>query len=300
MKWKRGTSTEHVRDERGQGGSTGGLGGLGSVIGGMGSLGKGGGVVGLIVVLVVAFLGGKALTGGGGGFDVGDVLEDVTGVQAAPAGESLNEAPDPLTDFVIFVFNDTQSLWEQQFGQDYQPAELVLFSGGTQSACGFADSGVGPHYCSADSTVRIDTDFFRELSTRFGAPGDFAQAYVIAHEMGHHVQNITGISGEVHQQEQNDPDGANELSVRLELQADCLAGVWAHQVFARGDLEQGDIEEALGAAAAVGDDTLQQQAGATVDQETWTHGSAEQRSRWFTTGYDSGEAGSCDTFGGDI
>ncbi len=160
---------------------------------------------------------------------------------------------------MIFVFNDTQSLWEQKIS-GYQPAELVLFSGGTQSACGFADSGVGPHYCSADSTVRIDTDFFRELSTRFGAPGDFAQAYVIAHEMGHHVQNITGISGKVHQEEQNNPEGANELSVRLELQADCLAGVWAHQVFARGDLEQGDIEEALGAAAAVGDDTLQQQA----------------------------------------
>lgn len=298
MKWKRGTSTEHVRDERGQGGSTGGLGGLGSVIGGMGSLGKGGGVVGLIVVLLVAFLGSRALNGGGGGFDPGDVLEDVTGVQAAPAGQSL-DAPDPLTDFVIFVFNDTQSLWEQKIS-GYQPAELVLFSGGTQSACGFAASGVGPHYCSADSTVRIDTDFFRELSTRFGAPGDFAQAYVIAHEMGHHVQNITGISGKVHQEEQNNPEGANELSVRLELQADCLAGVWAHQVFARGDLEQGDIDEALGAAAAVGDDTIQQQATGEIDQDTWTHGSAEQRSQWFSTGYESGDAGTCDTFSGDI
>ena len=201
---------------------------------------------------------------------------------------------------MIFVFNDTQSCGSSSSRQQYQPAELVLFSGGTQSACGLADSGVGPHYCPADGTVRIDTDFFRELSTRFGAPGDFAQAYVIAHEMGHHVQNITGISDEVHQQEQNDPDEANELSVRLELQADCLAGVWAHQVFARGDLEQGDIDEALGAAAAVGDDTLQQQANVTVDQDTWTHGSAEQRSRWFTTGYDSGEPGSCDTFSGDF
>jgi predicted metalloprotease len=273
------------------------MGGLGSIIGGMGALGKGGGVIGIVVALVIVFLGGRALTGGGGGFDVGDVLEDVTGVQAAPAGQSFNEeAPDPQTDFIIFVFNDTQSLWEQQLGQNYQPAELVLFSGFTQSACGGASSGVGPHYCPADGTVRIDNDFFRELSTRFGAPGDFAQAYVIAHEMGHHVQNVTGISGQVHEEERNNPDEANELSVRLELQADCLAGVWAHQVFARGDLEAGDIDEALAAAAAVGDDTIQQQATGTIDQDTWTHGSAEQRSRWFTTGYESGDPASCDTF----
>ncbi|RPI05430.1 MAG: hypothetical protein EHM63_09295, partial [Actinobacteria bacterium] len=213
-------------------------------------------------------------------------------------GQSL-ETPDPLTDFVIFVFNDTQSLWEQQVS-GYQPAELVLFSGSTQSGCGFADAGVGPHYCPADSTVRIDTDFFRELSTRFGAPGDFAQAYVIAHEVGHHVQNITGISSQVHQEEQNNPDQANELSVRLELQADCLAGVWGHGVFARGDLEEGDVEEALGAAAAVGDDTLQEQATGSINQDTWTHGSAEQRVHWFNTGFESGDAGSCDTFNGDI
>ena len=211
---------------------------------------------------------------------------------AAPAGQSLNDqAPDPdadLVDFVTYVFDDVQSFWGQQLGGKYQPADLVLFTQQTQSGCGLADAGMGPFYCPVDMTARLDLDFFRELQSRFGAPGDFAQAYVIAHEMGHHVQNLVGISDKVSQEEQNNPDQANELSVRLELQADCYAGVWGHSVFARGDLDQGDIEEAIGAATAVGDDTLQRQATGTINQDTWTHGSSAERVKWFNTGFQSG------------
>ncbi len=298
MKWKRGASSEHVRDERGESPSgAGGLGGLGSIIGGLGPLGKGGGAVGIIVALLAVILVGKSILSGGGAFDPGGLD---TGNQAPAAGAGLNGAPDPdaeLVDFVTYVFDDVQSTWQQQLGDNYQPADLVLFTGQTQSGCGLADSGMGPFYCPVDMTARLDLDFFRELSTRFGAPGDFAQAYVIAHEMGHHVQNLVGISDKVHEQEQSNPDQANELSVRLELQADCLAGVWAHGVFARGDLEQGDVEEAIGAATAVGDDTLQRQATGTINQDTWTHGSSTQRVKWFNVGFDSGDAGTCDTFG---
>ncbi len=304
MKWKRGASSEHVRDERGQSpAGAGGLGGLGSVIGGLGPLGKGGGAVGIIVVLLVLLLGGKSILGGGGGFDPGGVNSG-NDIPAAQPGQSLtDEAPDPdadLVDFVTYVFDDVQSLWQQQLGDGYQFADLVLFTGRTQSGCGLADAGMGPFYCPVDMTVRLDLDFFRELQDRFGAPGDFAQAYVIAHEMGHHVQNLAGISGKVHEEEQSNPDQANDLSVRLELQADCLAGVWGHGVFARGDLEPGDVEEAIGAATAVGDDTLQRQATGSINQDTWTHGSSEQRVRWFNVGFDSGDAGSCDTFGADL
>jgi len=300
MKWKRGASSEHVRDERGQGvSSAGGLGGLGSIIGGLGPLGKGGGAVGIIVALLVLVLGGKSILGGGGAFDPGGVGGGA--VPAAPAGQSLtDEAPDPdadLVDFVTYVFDDVQSFWGQQLGGNYQPADLVLFTGQTQSGCGLADAGMGPFYCPAEMTARLDLDFFRELQNRFGAPGDFAQAYVIAHEMGHHVQNLAGISDKVHEEEQSNPDQANDLSVRLELQADCLAGVWGHSVFARGDLEQGDVEEAIGAATAVGDDTLSGHPGSTINQDTWTHGSSAQRVKWFNIGFDSGDGGQCDTFG---
>ncbi len=299
MRWTRGASRDHVRDERGESpAGAGGLGGLGSIIGGLGPVGKGGGAVGLIVALLVLFLGGRSVLGGGGGFDPGGVGGGVA--PAAPAGQSLNDqAPDPdadLVDFVTYVFDDVQSFWGQQLGEKYQPADLVLFSGQTQSGCGLADAGMGPFYCPVDATARLDLDFFRELQSRFGAPGDFAQAYVIAHEMGHHVQNLVGISDKVSQEEQNNPDQANELSVRLELQADCYAGVWGHSVFARGDLQQGDIEEAIGAATAVGDDTLQRQATGTINQDTWTHGSSAQRVKWFNTGFQSGDANQCDTF----
>src|ERR687892_779458 len=175
---------------------------------------------------------------------------------------------------------------------------LNMFTGQVDTACGPATSAVGPFYCPADGEVYIDLDFFRELSDRFGAPGDFAQAYVIAHEIGHHVQNLLGISDEVRDRQQaaGSQAEANQWSVGLELQADCLAGVWAHSVYARGDLEAGDIEEGLAAAQAVGDDRIQEQAGMDVNPETWTHGSAAQRQEWFNRGFGSGDSSRCDTF----
>ena len=297
MKWSRGASTEYVRDERGQSPGSG----LGSILGGLGPVGKGGGAAGLVIALLLLFLGGRSVLGSDGGFDPSGGLDGTGTAQAAPAGQSLgDQAPDPdadLKDFVTYVFDDVQTFWGQQLGEGtYRPATLVLFTGQTQSGCGLADSGMGPFYCPVDMTARLDLDFFRELQNRFGAPGDFAQAYVIAHERGHHVQNLVGISDKVHDEEQSNPDQANELSVRLELQADCLAGVWGHSVFARGDLDQGDVEEALGAAQAVGDDTLSGHPGSTINQDTWTHGSSAERVKWFTTGYESGDASTCDTF----
>jgi hypothetical protein len=208
-----------------------------------------------------------------------------------------------LVEFVRFLSVDIQDVWTAEFaesGRRYQLTEVNLFSGSVQTGCGGATSAVGPFYCPPDGEVYIDLDFYRELASRFGAPGDFAQAYVLAHEIGHHVQNILGISDEVHRAQQGRAgEESNALSVRLELQADCMAGVWAHSVYGRGDLESGDIDEGLQAAAAVGDDRIQAQAGVDVDPETWTHGSAEQRTKWFTRGYTSGVVDDCDTFAVD-
>jgi len=270
-------------------------------------IGAGGGVIGLIVLLLTAVLGG-----GGGGGGLGDVLDDLPGaVPGAQPGQSGVQAdpnaPDPDAEeaaFVEFLTEDVQAVWADEFqraGREYTYARTNLFSGQVSTGCGAATSAVGPFYCPADSEVYIDLDFFRELRTRFGAPGDFAQAYVVAHEMGHHVQNLLGIGDEVRQQEQSagSQEEANRWSVRLELQADCLAGVWAHSVYARGDLEAGDVEEGLAAAEAVGDDRLQEQAGMDVSPETWTHGSSEQRQEWFNRGFESGESDRCDTFADD-
>ena len=196
---------------------------------------------------------------------------------------------------------ETEDTWNRilpQIGEQYREPKLVLFSGGAQSGCGFAQSAVGPFYCPADEKVYIDLSFFDELSRRFGAPGDFAQAYVIAHEVGHHVQTVLGIEEQVRQARANMSESeGNALSVRVELQADCFSGVWAHDAHQKsGLLEPGDIEEALGAASAVGDDTLQKQAGGRVVPDSFTHGSSEQRTRWFETGYRSGNIEDCDTF----
>jgi predicted metalloprotease len=176
----------------------------------------------------------------------------------------------------------------------------VLFTGSTNSGCGPATSAVGPFYCPLDRTAYLDLDFFRDLHVRFGAPGDFARAYVIGHELAHHVQNLTGVSDEVRTRSAEEPAVANELSIRLELQADCLAGVWGHSTYERDILESGDLEEGLAAAAAIGDDRIQAQATGRIDPDTWTHGSSEQRVHWFRRGFDSGEAARCDTFSGDI
>jgi uncharacterized protein len=201
--------------------------------------------------------------------------------------------------FVTAVFNDAQSDWREVFekaGIAYSPARLVLFASAVRTGCGTESSEVGPFYCPADRTVYLDVTFFDDLQRRYGVQGDFAQAYVVAHEVGHHIQNITGLSTQVAEAQARNPAQANALSVLTELQADCYAGVWAHSTYRRGLLEPGDLDEALTAAGAVGDDFLQSAATGTVHPEQWTHGSSAQRQHWLAVGYDGGDPASCNTF----
>ncbi len=300
MRWRKGDDQRgQIEDRRAQGRrpTRGGLGGLGGARGGLGGLG----VVGVIVALVVVLLG----RGGGGGFGLDMGQLNALPAQSAQQGSLPADltSEDNLRDFVAFVVNDVQSSWSEAFeraGTTYPTTRLVLFRGGVGTGCGEASSAMGPFYCPADQKVYLDLDFFRELSRRFGAPGDFAQAYVIAHEFGHHVQNVTGIMGQVDTAQRDDPSRANELSVRLELQADCLAGVWAHFAYQDDLLEEGDLEEGLAAAAAVGDDRIQSGSGMRVDPESFTHGTSQQRTGWFMRGFESGDTAVCDTFDGDI
>jgi len=217
----------------------------------------------------------------------------------AGAGGAAGDDPEAeLVSFVSYVLDDAQGVWGRKL-QGYRDAKLVLFRDAVRSACGFAQSATGPFYCPADEKVYVDLGFFRELRGRFGAPGDFAQAYVLAHEIGHHVQTLLGTSQQVRRAQRQRPDAANQLSVRLELQADCYAGVWAHSTARRELLERGDLEEGLAAAAAVGDDRMQRMAGERyVNPESFTHGSSAQRMEWFRRGYRSGDPNACDTFGG--
>ena len=268
--------------------------------GGRAVAGGGLGIVGIIVVLLVTVLGGG---GGGGAFGgVESPFEPFPEAQQDGTSRDVPGAPDPdaeLVDFVRFVAADLQTFWQESFarsGRDYDPAQIVLFRQGVSTACGNATSAVGPFYCPGDRTVYLDLSFFRDLAERYRAPGDFAQAYVIAHEIGHHIQTLTGVSRQVDQAGREDPSQRNELSIRQELMADCLAGVWGKSTYERGLLESGDYEEGLAAAASVGDDRLQQEASGTIDPETWTHGSSEQRTRWFASGFDRGDATACDTF----
>jgi uncharacterized protein len=282
-------------EQRGSGSGGGGLGGL-PIPGG-----KGGGIGAIVVLLIVLFLGGRSITGGdGGGFGLDNELNGI------PANEG--QAAQPITAptesqaFIAFVLDDVQQTWGEQFrqaGRQYQNARLALFSNSVSTqGCGNAPSAVGPFYCPADGYVYVDESFFDELSQRFGAPGDFAKAYVIAHEIGHHVQNLLGIDDQVREAVQRNPEDQNELSVRQELQADCLAGVWGHSANERGLLEAGDVEEGLGAAEAVGDDRLTQ---GRASPDSFTHGTSEQRMRWFQRGFESGDPQDCDTFGaGDL
>jgi hypothetical protein len=268
-------------------GSSGGGGGFG-----VGRIGIGGFVV-LLLLSLIFHRNFFALVGGGGGAPAGSPAG-----QSAPVSTSPAEAHE--IDYVGAVLRDVQNTWTQIFaqnGQSYRHAKLDIFTGGIRSGCGFAQTEMGPFYCPADEKVYIDLAFYNELRDRFGAAGDFAQAYVIAHEVGHHVQKLLGISGKVEQEQQDNPRQARALSVKLELQADCLAGVWAHSTQQRGILQAGDIDQALNAASAVGDDRIQKQTTGQVNPETWTHGSAAQRSHWFKTGFDSGSIQSCDTFG---
>jgi predicted metalloprotease len=234
---------------------------------------------------------------------VGGSFTDFFGFGGQRAADSKARTGPPeqaeMVQFVSFVLDDSQKTWTGLFsqrGEAYRNAKLVLFTGSTQTSCGYGQAATGPFYCPTDQRVYIDLSFYRDLATRFGAQGDFAQAYVIAHEIGHHIQTLRGTSERVHKAPRSQQEGAGGLSVRLELQADCFAGVWAFSSNQRGLLEAGDIDEALGAASAIGDDRIQRQSGGTVQPETWTHGSAEQRARWFKKGYESGNPDTCDTF----
>jgi predicted metalloprotease len=303
VKWKRRKSRD-VIDVRGAGPRAGsGGGGLGGLPIPSGMAGAGGGL-GLIVILVIV---GIQLFGGGGngggGFDFGQVFGPGATAPGANDPQPIPPGEDPqreLKDFSTYVFEDSQDTWDATLGREYDNAQLVLFSGGVDTGgCGSATSAVGPFYCPADQRVYLDLSFYDEMERQLGGGGDFAWAYVIAHEMGHHVQNETGTSDDVSAQESEDPDEANALSVRLELQADCYAGVWASTVYAEGDLEAGDLDEAFSTAEAIGDDRLQQQSGGGIDPDSFTHGTSEQRRRWFNAGYEGGDAAACDTFSVD-
>jgi uncharacterized protein len=229
-----------------------------------------------------------------------DQLPTAPSPTAPPAKPDLSTVAGQ-TAFLQQVFADIQSVWNSEFttaGLPYSAARLVLFQSQVSTACGNESASVGPFYCPGDGTVYLDISFFKSLEAQFGTTGDFAEAYVVAHEVGHHIQNLTGISGRVAAADQANPANANALSVRVELQADCLAGVWAHSAYERDLLEPGDIEEALHAAQVVGDDFLAHASGAAVDPDSWTHGSSAQRQQWFTTGYEKGSPDDCDTFAG--
>ena len=298
MRWRKGQGRDQIEDRRGEtGGGFGGLGGLSRGGGGFGlpiprsGAGIGGGLL-IAIVLIVLFATG--VLGGGG-----------TGTSTGLAGR-VPGAPDPdanLVDFAGFVVDDVQTFWQGDFersGRTYEVTKLVLFDGQTESGCGLASSETGPFYCPADHLVYLDLGFFRELRDTFRAPGDFAEAYVIAHEFGHHVQVLLGTSDRVRREQQAHPSQANDLSVRLELQADCYAGVWAHSAYQQNELETGDVDAGLRAAAAVGDDRIQRSAGERVDPETWTHGSSAQRMQWFKAGFADGDPRDCDTFSASL
>lgn len=287
MKWEGNRESDNVEDRRGEGG-----GGGGGLIGGRGI-----GVGSIVIALVGGWIFGinpltilGVLSGGEGG---------APQVQQAPAPSA--SANDPMTRFVKTVLADTEDVWKDVFakgGATYRNPKLVLFTGATPTSCGQGQAAMGPFYCPADQKVYIDLGFYETLKNRLGAPGDFAQAYVIAHEVGHHVQNLLGISNKVEQKRgQVSQAQYNALSVRLELQADCFAGVWAHHANnARQLLEQGDLEEAINAAARIGDDALQRGSGRAVVPESFTHGTSAQRQRWFGTGIKTGSVKACDTF----
>ena len=307
MKWRPRKGGSDVEDRRGQGGGFPGFPGGRSGGGGLPIPlpgGRAGGGLGTILMVVVLFLVLRGCGGGdgGGGFNVPGLPTDQVNVPAQETGgETPKGAPggDKQAQFAEFVVGDAQDFWQKQFkssGDEFRRAKLVLFSGGTNTGCGQGSAATGPFYCPLDQMAYIDLSFFDELSRRFKAPGDFAQAYVLAHEVGHHVQQQLGIEQKVRDQSQSNPDDANQLSIRLELQEDCFAGLWGRSAYDRGALEDGDLEEGIAAAEAVGDDRIQEQTQGRIDPESWTHGSSEQRIKWFRAGFDSGSVDACDTF----
>lgn len=278
MRWEGGRRSDNIEDRRGMRVGRKGL--------------AGGGIGAIILALVALYF----------GVDPAAVLNQAGNLAPTQEEQTVTFSPEEerLKAFMSVVLADTEDVWGalfQQSGQHYSPPKLVLFSGAVESACGFAEAAMGPFYCPADQKLYLDMRFFNELAQRHGAPGDFAQAYVVAHEVGHHVQTLLGIAEQVHaaQQQAGKTEG-NALQVRMELQADCFAGVWAHHADkARQVLEPGDVEEALAAAAGVGDDRLQKQARGVVVPDSFTHGSSAQRMQWFKRGLQSGDPGQCDT-----
>lgn len=281
MRWKDGRQSDNVEDRRGMG---------------AGTMIAGGGIGTIIIALIAIFL----------GIDPRTVLQ----TEPAQVPAARQQAPprqaqpaDESARFVSVVLADTEDVWgaifPKAFGRQYENPKLVLFTDAVQSACGFSQAAVGPFYCAEDQRVYIDLSFYDDLKQRFGAPGDFAQAYVIAHEVGHHVQELTGVMDQIHNLEGRGSERqANALSVRLELQADCYAGVWGyHAQKMKNILEPGDLEEALNAASAIGDDRLQMESRGRVSPDSFTHGSSAQRVQWFRRGFESGDVADCDTFG---
>jgi uncharacterized protein len=304
MLWKGRRETDQVEDQRDGSGASGGIGrgGMRGPGGGL-RLGGGGGISG-IVMLVVLFFVLKAC-----GIDPMQVLTgpDAGGAltqDGEPSAPRTQARDDEMTSFVKVIMAETQDTWTgifQTMGEQYPQPTLVLFDGQTRSACGFASAASGPFYCPGDQKVYIDLSFYDELSQRFGASGDFAQAYVLAHEVGHHVQNITGVLPKFNQmRESMGQSEANAMSVRVELQADCFAGIWARSTAQKGLLEKGDLEEALNAAQQIGDDTLQRRTQGFVVPDSFNHGTSAQRVEWFGRGVKSGKLADCDTFNAQL
>lgn len=289
MDWQSGPMSGDIEDRRGDPGG-----------GGFGIGGGGIGIVGFLVLLVISLVTGHNFLGAffGNGVPTQQVQQQTE--PGEPVQQSATEDRD--AHLISFTLDDVQKTWTQIFQQKgwppYTHAKLVLFRGATYSGCGTAQAATGPFYCPADEKVYIDLDFWDELKKFGGSTADFAQSYVIAHELGHHVQNLIGTEQKVRQLEQQEPSQQNHLSVDTELQADCYAGVWGHSAQQRGIVQAGDEDAALNAAAAVGDDHLQKMAGRAVSPETWTHGSSQRRDYWFKRGFDSGDPSACNTFGG--
>jgi uncharacterized protein len=273
MRWTPGGRSPNLEDRRSAGGG----------------IGRGLGIGGTVVVLALSLIFGRNLFS-----DLG--VEPGAGATGAPMSAADSTAEEPEVQFISFVLDDVQNTWAKilpAYGARFHPARVVLFRNSTDSGCGPAQSVMGPFYCPLDERVYLDLGFFQELKQRFGASGDLAQAYVLAHELGHHVQHLLGTDTRVRQMEESNPSEANQLSVRVELQADCFAGVWAHSTDQRQMLENGDVDEALNAAAAVGDDRIQKRTAGRINVDSFTHGSSAQRSESFKRGFESGDPRSC-------
>lgn len=305
MEWTPGGDSSDLEDRRGEGAGGGGFGFGGGGIGGGGI-----GIVGFLVLLVISlvtghnFLGSLLGGGGGGGGNMPMQGQEDSGGRYSSANTPTTPGGQPKdrdTQLMLFTLNDVQKFWQGYFGQigkPYQHAKLVVFSGSTYSGCGGAQAATGPFYCPGDGKVYIDESFWNELKQFGGSTADFAQAYVIAHEMGHHVQDELGTERKVTSLMRSEPGEKNHLSVDLELQADCYGGVWAHHAQEAHITDPGDVDSALSAVAAVGDDHLEKMSGRAVSPESWTHGSSAQRQQWFKTGFTTGDPQQCNTFGG--